>query len=72
MIEIYYLLRKTFTDRTDSRVHQDTEKISLSSNSALRINRRKVALNQLKDKLRITFKVSSLRVEDYSQRRVIF
>ena len=43
MIEIYYLPRKTFTDRTDGRVHQDMEKIPLSPNSALCINRRKVA-----------------------------
>ncbi len=36
MAEIYYLPRKTFTDtdRTDGRLHQDTEKIPLSPNSA--------------------------------------
>ena len=72
MAEIYYLLRKTFTDRTDGRVHQDTEKIPLSPNSALRIDRRKAASDQLKGKLRTTSKASSPRAEGPSQRRVTF
>lgn len=55
-----------------NHVQQDTEKIPLSPNSTLRINRRKVAFHQLKGKLRITFKASSPRPEASSQRRVIF
>ena len=72
MAEIYYLPRKTFTDRTDGRVHPDTEKIPLSPNSAQRIDRRKAASDQLKGKLRTAFKASSPRPEDPTQRRVTF
>ena len=46
--------------------------ILLSSNSALRIDRIKAASDQLKGKLRTTFKASSPRAEGHSQRRVTF
>ena len=72
MAEIYYLLRKIFTDRADSRLYQDIEKIPLSPNSAQRIDRRKVASDQLKGKLRTAFKAGSLRSEGPTQRRVTF
>ena len=45
MVEIYYLPRKPFTDRTDGRLYQDTEKIPLSSNPAQPIDRRKAAFD---------------------------
>lgn len=57
MAEIYYLPRKTFTDRADGRLHQDTEKVLLSPNSAQRIDRRKAAPDQVKSKLRTACKV---------------
>ena len=72
MAEIYYLPRKTFTDRTDGRLHQNTEKIPLSPNSAQHIDRRKAASDQLKVKLRTAFKVGSPRPEGPTQRRVTF
>lgn len=72
MTEIYYLPRKTFTDRTDGRLHQDTEKIPLSPNSAQRIERRKAASDQLKSKLRTAFKAGSPRPEGPTQRRITF
>lgn len=72
MAEIYYLPRKTFTDRTDGRLYQDTEKIPLSPNSAQPIDRRKAASDQLKSKLRTAFKADSPRPEGPTQRRVTF
>lgn len=64
MIEIYYLSRKTFTDRTDNRLYQNIEKILLSPNSTQYIDRRKAASDQLKVKLRIAFKAGSPRAEE--------
>ena len=61
MTEIYYLPRKTFTDRTDCRLHQDIENIPLSPNSAQRIDRRRAASDQLKGKLRTAFKAETVR-----------
>lgn len=72
MIEIYYLSRKTFTDRTDNRLYQNIEKILLSPNSTQYIDRRKAAFDQLKVKLRIAFKAGSPRAEGPTQRRVTF
>ena len=72
MAGIYYISRKTFTDRTDGRLYQDTEKIPLSPNSAQPIDRRKAASDQLKSKLRIVFKAGSPRPEEPTQRRVTF
>lgn len=72
MAEIYYLPRKTFTDRADGRLHQDTEKVLLSPNSAQRIDRRKAASDQVKSKLRTAFKAGSPRPEGPTQRRVTF
>ena len=45
MIEIYYLLRKTFTNRIDGGLYQNIEKIPLSSNSTQYINRRKAIID---------------------------
>lgn len=73
MTEIYYLPRKTFIDRTDSRGHRETEKSpSSSQNSAQRIARRKAASDQLKGKLRTAFRGSSPRQQSPTQRRVTF
>lgn len=73
MAEIYYLPRKTFIDRTDGRVHRDTDKSpSFSLDSTQRIARRKAAANQLKGKLRTAFRGSSPRPEGPTQRRVTF
>ena len=72
MAEIYYLPRKTSTDRTDGRLHQNTEKILLSPNFAQYINRRTAASDQLKVKLRTAFKAGSPRPEGPTQRRVTF
>ena len=70
MAEIYCLSRKTFIDRTDNRLHQNTEKIPLSPNSTQHIDRRKAASDQLKVKLRTAFKAGSPRPEGPTQRRV--
>lgn len=70
--EIYYLSWKSFTDRTDGRLYQDTEKIPLSPNSAQPIDRRKAAFDQLKSKLRTAFKAGSPRSEGPTQRRATF
>ena len=72
MAEIYYLLKKTFTNRTDDGLHQNIEKIPLSPSSAQHIDRRKAAIDQLKVKLRTAFKADSSRSEESTQRRVTF